>query len=152
LSIIKFNNKVSTLTKNIFDHVSNEFLTHNNGKLVRKKGNWGEFKHHFVPGIYLRQMVLNKGAMVISAIHKRDHVWFLLDGFITVVDKNGEEHYEAPYIGFSKAGTQRVIRANEFSIFQNVFQNPTDKKDLDYVEKYNYALTQEEYEEYIKNK
>ena len=147
-----FNKKVDGILKNILSQESTPWLTHNNGKVVDEKGVWGEIKHNFAPGIYLRQMVLNKGAMVISAIHKRDHVWFLLDGFITIVDKNGEEHYEAPYIGFSKAGTQRVIRANEFSIFQNVFQNPTDKKDLDYVEKYNYALTQEEYEEYIKNK
>ena len=60
--------------------------------------------------------------------------------------------YEAPYVGFSNAGTQRVIRANEYSIFQNVFKNPLDNKNLDYVEKYNYALTKEEYNEYIKNK
>jgi hypothetical protein len=33
-----------------------------------------------------------------------------------------------------------------------VFKNPLDNKDLDYVEKYNYALTKEEYNEYIKNK
>jgi len=152
LNIIKFNNKIATLTKNVLEHKSNKFLSHNNGKLIRKKGHWGKLKHEFVPGIYLRQMILNKGALIVGAIHKRDHVWFLLEGFITIVDQNGEEHYEAPYVGFSKAGTQRVIRANEFSIFQNVFQNPTNKKKLDYVEKYNYALTPEEYEEYIKNK
>ena len=147
-----FDIKISSILKNIFANTSNDLVTHNNGELVRQKAKWGELKHNFVPGIYLRQMVLNKGSIIISAIHKRDHVWFLLYGDISVVNNDGEKNYIAPYIGFSKSGTQRVIRANTYAIFQNIFQNPTNNKNLDYVEKYNYALTKKEYKEYIKNK
>ena len=137
--IKSFENKVSSVLKNVLANKSNDLITHNNGKLVREKAKWGEIKHNFVPGIYLRQMILNPTAIIISAIHKRDHVWFLLEGDITIVNKDGEENYIAPYVGFSKAGTQRVIRANKYSIFQNVFQNPSNNKDLDFVENYNYA-------------
>ena len=84
-------------------------------------------------------MVLNPGAVIISGIHKRDHVWFLLDGEITVVTEEDKQDYIAPYVGFSNAGTRRVIKANDYSIFQNVFKNPTDNKDIDYLENYNYA-------------
>ena len=121
LRTVKFENKISKVIKNVLANKSNDFITHNNGKLVRQKAKWGEIKHNFVPGIYLRQMILNPTAIIISAFHKRDHVWFLLEGDITIVNKNGEENFKAPYVGFSKAGTQRVIRANEYSIFQNVF-------------------------------
>ena len=150
--IKSFENKISSVLKKVLANKSNDLITHNNGKLVREKAKWGEIKHNFVPGIYLRQMILNPTAIIISAIHKRDHVWFLLEGDITIVNKDGEENYIAPYVGFSKAGTQRVIRANKYSIFQNVFQNPSNNKDLDFVENYNYALTKKEYKEYIKNK
>ena len=118
--IKSFENKISSVLKKVLANKSNDLITHNNGKLVREKAKWGEIKHNFVPGIYLRQMILNPTAIIISAIHKRDHVWFLLEGDITIVNKDGEENYTAPYVGFSKAGTQRVIRANKYSIFQNV--------------------------------
>tara|TARA_B110000196_G_C21005839_1_gene595301 strand:+ start:498 stop:986 length:489 start_codon:yes stop_codon:yes gene_type:complete len=147
-----FDNKLSKVLKDVYSKESNKLVTHNNGDLVRGKHAWGEVNHDFVPGIYLRQMILYEGSTVISGVHKRDHAWFLLEGHITIVSGGINEDYEAPYVGFSNAGTQRVIRANEYSIFQNVFKNPLDNKDLDYVEKYNYALTKEEYNEYIKNK
>ena len=111
--IKSFENKISSVLKKVLANKSNDLITHNNGKLVREKAKWGEIKHNFVPGIYLRQMILNPTAIIISAIHKRDHVWFLLEGDITIVNKDGEENYTAPYVGFSKAGTQRVIRANK---------------------------------------
>ena len=113
--IKSFENKISSVLKNVLATKSNDLITHNKGNLVREKAKWGEIKHNFVPGIYLRQMILNPTAIIISAIHKRDHVWFLLEGDITIVNKDGEENYIAPYIGFSKAGTQRVIRANKYS-------------------------------------
>ena len=147
-----FNKKVDGILKNILSQESTPWLSHNNGKLINKKGAWGEIKHNFAPGIYLRQMILNPGAVIISGIHKRDHVWFLLDGEITVVTEEDKQDYIAPYVGFSNAGTRRVIKANDYSIFQNVFKNPTDNKDIDYLENYNYALTTKEYNEYIKNK
>ena len=147
-----FNKKVDGVLKNILSQESTPWLSHNNGKLINEKGAWGEIKHNFAPGIYLRQMILNPGAVIISGIHKRDHVWFLLDGEITVVTEEDKQDYIAPYVGFSNAGTRRVIKANDYSIFQNVFKNPTDNKDIDYLENYNYALTTKEYNEYIKNK
>ena len=56
--IKSFENKVSSVLKNVLANKSNDLITHNNGKLVREKAKWGEIKHNFVPGIYLRQMIL----------------------------------------------------------------------------------------------
>lgn len=61
-------------------------------------------------------------------------------GKITVSSEEGVNEYEAPYIGFSKSGTQRAIHANEYSIFQNVFQNPLGLSDLDELEQFNYIM------------
>ena len=54
--------------------------------------------------------------------------------------ENGIKNYQAPYIGFSKAGTQRAIYANDYSVFQNVFQNPLGFSDLDELEDFNYIM------------
>ena len=147
-----FHKKVNTLLTNIYSINNNDNLVHNNGKLVRDGKNIAKIQHEFAPGIYLRRMLLKEGAYIVGAIHKRDHAWFLLEGYITVATSSGKTEYEAPYIGFSKKGTQRVIYAHENSIFQNVFKNPFEYTNLDKLEEYNYCLTKEEYDNYRTNK
>ena len=147
-----FNNKVSSLVNNAIKNKSNDLLIHNDGKVCREDSQWVTFKHDFAPGIYLRQMTMNEDSVVLGAVHKRDHAWFLLKGYITVVSEDGEQDYEAPYLGFSKAGIQRVIYAHEESIFQNVFNNPNDIKDIDLLEEYNCCINKEKYTEYVNNK
>ena len=146
-----FDNKVSNLLNTIYSKENNDSLIHNNGKIVRDGGSLLKLEHEFVPGIYLRRMIMSKDCSLISAIHKRDHVWFLLSGYITISTKNKVEDFEAPYIGFSKSGTQRVIYAHEQSIFQNVFQNPLGLTNLDELENYNYSLTKDDYNNFIRN-
>ena len=147
-----FNNKVFSLVNNAIKNKSNDLLIHNDGKVCREDSQWVTFKHDFAPGIYLRQMTMNEDSVVLGAVHKRDHAWFLLKGYITVVSEDGEQDYEAPYLGFSKAGIQRVIYAHEESIFQNVSNNPNDIKDIDLLEEYNCCINKEKYTEYVNNK
>jgi hypothetical protein len=147
-----FNNKVSSLVNNAIKNKSNDLLIHNDGKVCREDSQWVTFKLDFAPGIYLRQMTMSKDSVVLGAVHKRDHAWFLLKGYVTVVSEDGDQDYEAPYLGFSKAGIQRVIYAHEESIFQNVFKNPNNIKDIDLLEEYNCCINKEKYTEYVNNK
>ena len=147
-----FNKKVSSTLSNIYTKEKSEILIHNDGKLCREGGKLFKIENHFTDGVYLRKLILNKGTFILGGIHKRDHVWFLLQGDITIKDYEGVKNFTAPYIGFSKAGIQRAIFANEYSIFQNVFQNPLNIKDLDKVEEYNYATSIEDYKKYKKYK
>ena len=147
-----WDNKIAIATKEIMSKDSTSFLSHNNGKVIREDTEYVSFEHEFVPGIYLRRMSIKKESLVISVVHKRDHAWFLLKGFITITTDKGPEDYHAPYVGFSESGVQRIVYANEDSLFQNIFKNPTDSKDLDYLELYNFSLTRREYNEYIKTK
>lgn len=131
--------------------ISDSFI-HNNGAICREGGDLAKLEHELVDGLYLRRMILNKGTVIISAIHKRDHVWFLLSGSITVVSKNGTEKFSAPWVNYSESGSQRVIYADENSVFQNIFKNPKKLTYLDDLEEYNYCNTEEEYLEYINKK
>ena len=123
------------------------------GKHIMTESKIAPIKHTFADGVYIRQMDMAKGTVVVGAIHKHLHVWFLLTGDVTVATEDTTEDYIAPCYVVSTPGAKRVILANEDSIFVNVHKNPSNTKDIDQLEKEIVALSYEEYEEYInKNK
>ena len=134
---------------NIADGVNVE----GNGKSIVRDGKISPIKHAFADGVYIRQMDMAKDTVVVGAIHKHLHVWFLLTGHVTIATEDTTEDYIAPCYVVSTPGVKRVILANEDSIFVNIHKNPSNTKDLDKLEKEIVALNYEEYEEYInKNK
>ena len=134
---------------NIADGVNVE----GDGKNIVRDGKIAPIKHAFADGVYIRQMDMVKDTVVVGAIHKHLHVWFLLTGHVTVATEDTTEDYIAPCYVVSTPGVKRVILANEDSIFVNIHKNPSNTRDLDELEKEIVALNYEEYEEYInKNK
>ena len=110
-------------------------------------------KHTFAEGVYIRQMDMKAGGVVIGAIHNHLHVWFLLTGHLAVATEDSIEEFIAPCYVLAKPGSKRVIYAIEQSIFVNVHKNPNNIKDIKKLEDEIVSLTFEEYEEYInKNK
>ena len=123
------------------------------GKHIVTESKIALIKHTFADGVYIRQMDMIKGSVVVGAIHKHLHAWFLLTGHITVATEDTTEDYIAPCYVVSTPGIKRVILANENSIFVNVHKNPSNTKDIDQLEKEIVALNYKEYEQYInKNK
>jgi|TARA_R110002050_G_scaffold3174_4_gene16558 hypothetical protein len=123
-----------------------DIVTHQDSKLF-------PLKHTFADGIYVRQMNMNKGTIVVGAIHKHLHVWFLLTGHISVATEETTEDYIAPCYVVATPGTKRVIYANEESIFVNIHKNPTNSQNIEWLEKEIVAKDIKEYEDYInKNK
>jgi len=106
-------------------------------------------KHTFADGIYVRQMSMKPGSVVVGAIHKHLHVWFLLTGHISVVTEETKEDYIAPCYVVATPGTKRVIYANEESIFVNIHKNPSNTQNIQQLEKDIVAKDFKEYEEYI---
>ena len=134
---------------NIADGVNVE----GDGKSIVRDGKISPIKHAFADGVYIRQMDMVKDTVVVGAIHKHLHVWFLLTGHVTIATEDTTEDYIAPCYVVSTPGVKRVILANEDSIFVNIHKNPSNTRDLDELEKEIVALNYEEYEEYInKNK
>jgi len=123
-----------------------------NGKDIVREAPGVTISHEFADSIYLRRMDLKKDNLVVGAIHKHLHIWFLLEGHVTIAKKEGVEDYIAPCYVVSSPGDQRVIFANEDSIFVNIHKNPTNTKDIDEIEKNIVAMNQKEFQEYIKNK
>jgi len=134
---------------NIADEVSIE----GDGKHIVTESKIAPIKHTFADSVYIRQMDMTKNSIVVGAIHKHLHAWFLLTGHITVSTEDTTEDYIAPCYIVSTPGVKRVILANKDSIFVNIHKNPSNTKDVNKLEKEIVALNYKEYEEYInKNK
>tara|TARA_R100001082_G_scaffold110805_2_gene91853 strand:- start:2551 stop:3015 length:465 start_codon:yes stop_codon:yes gene_type:complete len=123
-----------------------------NGKEVIHSDNF-PLKHTFADGIYIRQMDMKAGSIVVGAIHNHLHVWFLLTGHLAVATEDTIEEFIAPCYVLSEPGNKRVIHAIEDSIFVNIHKNPKNIKDIKKLEEEIVSLTFKDYEEYInKNK
>ena len=134
---------------NIADGVNVE----GDGKSIVRDGKISPIKHAFADGVYIRQMDMVKDTVVVGAIHKHLHVWFLLTGHVTIATEDVTEDYIAPCYVVSTPGVKRVILASEDSIFVNIHKNPSNTQDIDQLEKEIVSLNYKEYEEYInKNK
>ena len=109
-------------------------------------------EHFFMDGVYVRKMTMYKDSAVVGAIHKHLHMCFLLSGHLTVSSEHGVVEYKAPCHVIATPGTQRVLYANEESVWYNVHKNITNTEDVKQIECDLVVLNQEEYEQYIKNK
>lgn len=109
-------------------------------------------RHFFMDGVYVREMKMYKGTIVIGAIHKHLHMCFLLKGHLTVANESGVKEYTAPCYIVSDPGVKRVLYAHEDSLWYNTHQNISNTENVDQLEKELVALSYEEYKDYINNK
>jgi len=74
-------------------------------------------KHTFTPGLYLRQIFMPAGSIVVSRRHLTEHPFIVLEGVADVFDEKGGyvQRIEAPFVGVTKAGTRRVLNILEDS-------------------------------------
>lgn len=72
-----------------------------------------EYQHLISDGVYIRQMKLTKGTLVVGAVHKRETATVILKGSIKVFSENGLKILDAGTITVSPPGTQRAMIAIE---------------------------------------
>lgn len=93
-----------------------------------------EPKHHFAPGLYLREGLIPKGVTLTGKIHKTEHYCILSQGDVSVRTENGIERIKGPAVIHSLPGMKRVIFAHEDSVWINVHHNPTNESDPEKIE------------------
>ena len=89
-------------------------------------------QHHFAPGVYMRQMDAAAGTLVVSKMHRTEHMNILLKGSLTVATENGIELLKAPCVLKSMPGTKRIGYFHEDSSWITV--HPTEETDLEKIE------------------
>lgn len=91
--------------------------------------------HHFSPGIYLREIFMPAGTVVIGKIHKTEHFNIILAGACLIVHGDGRrEELRAPYTFVSQAGVQKVLYILEDCLWQTVHANPAEERDVELLE------------------
>lgn len=88
--------------------------------------------HTFADGLYIRTIVMPKGMLITSKIHKKTHPYFVMEGEVTVLTDEGEVRIRAPYAGITKAGTKRVLYIHERCVWITV--HATKETDLKRIE------------------
>ena len=146
-----YREKILAFEKSLI-HIADGVSIEGDGKHIVTGSKIAPIKHAFADSVYIRQMDMTKNSIVVGAIHKHLHVWFLLTGHITVSTEDTTEDYIAPCYVVSTPGVKRVIFANEDSIFVNIHKNPSNTQSIEKLEKEIVALNYEEYEKYINKK
>ena len=108
-------------------------IVHNNGNIVEVDEI--PITHEFADQIYIRKMIMQPQQMVLGAVHKQEHLWFLLKGKVTIQESGETLDHIAPCYTISKPGAQRVIYAHEESVFINIHKNPDNIKNIKELEK-----------------
>lgn len=99
--------------------------------------------NHLIDGLYVRELLIPKNAVILSRVHKRPLVNIISQGRVIVVDTNGRNEYKAPCTFISPAGTQRLVFSVEETVWNTAhLTDVTNEEDL--VD----DLTYDNYEEY----
>ena len=80
----------------------------------------------------MRQMNAKAGTLVVSKMHRTEHMNILLTGSLTVATEDGIELLKAPLVIKSMPGTKRIGYFHEDSSWITV--HPTQTTDLDLIE------------------
>lgn len=89
-------------------------------------------KHTFGDGIYVRELNIPKGFLVVGKIHKTRTLNILLKGDITILTENGIRRMKAPEYFIGSPGEKKVGFAHEDTVWVNVL--PTEETNLDKIE------------------
>lgn len=89
-------------------------------------------EHYFADGMYCRALFRPRDTLIIGKCHKREHLYLVVQGEVTIVGDGFKERVKAPRIFVSKPGTKRAVYAHEDSLCITVHR--TDNTDLDKIE------------------
>jgi hypothetical protein len=89
-------------------------------------------KHYFGPSIYIREVTMPAGAVVIGKPHKKDHMCVMLQGRMIIVDAEGNQKELVAPMTFVGSAGRKVAYILETTVFQNILA--TDETDIDVLE------------------
>ena len=88
--------------------------------------------HHFGPNIYIREVVMPAGTVVVGKPHKTEHMCNMISGRMIVVNEDGEQtEVAAPAVFMAKKG-RKTAYIIETVRFQNIFS--TDETNIEKLE------------------
>ena len=90
-----------------------------------------EVMHHFLPGIYVRTVLMKAGDIVVGKMHKQAHIAIISAGQARVVgNEHGLKSFTAPCIFMSEARAKRALFIEEDCVWTTIHPNPSNTQDL----------------------
>lgn len=128
-------NKKELLNKNT--NIRNEIIELQNAMLKTKGVLIGDnekcpLKHNFGDELYVREIFMPKGMLIVSKIHKYKHPYFILKGEVSVISDEGSVRIKAPYYNMTPRNTKRALYIHEDTIWVTVHK--TNKTVLSEIE------------------
>lgn len=103
----------------------------------------------FSPGIFMREMLIPAGVVLVGAEHRTRHMNIISKGRITVWTEDGMRELSAPYVFESLPGTKRAGYAHEDTIWTTVHANPDDETSMEVLTE---RLTTSKYSDLLENR
>ena len=82
--------------------------------------------------MYCRAVWRPKDTLIVGKVHRREHLYMVVSGDVTIVGDGYRERVQAPRIFVSAPGTKRAVYSHEDSLCVTVHR--TDERDLDKIE------------------
>ena len=89
-------------------------------------------KHYFGPSLYIREVTMPAGAVVIGKPHRKEHMCVMLQGRMIIVDAEGNQKELVAPMTFVGSAGRKVAYILETTVFQNILA--TDETDIEVLE------------------
>jgi hypothetical protein len=91
-----------------------------------------EEKHHFGPNIYIKEVTMPAGALIIGKHHRMEHLCNMVSGRMLILQDDGsKKELVAPMTFMAKPG-RKVAYIVETVVFQNIYS--TSETDIEKLE------------------
>lgn len=90
--------------------------------------------HRFAPGMYMRELTVPAGMVIVGKIHRHEHFLIVLSGLAEIRSEFGSFRVEAGHVSSSPAGVKRVVLAIRNTRFLTIHVNADDSRDLEVIE------------------
>lgn len=91
-----------------------------------------EEKHHFGPNLYIKEVTMPAGSLIIGKYHRLEHMCNMMSGRMIVVDSEGNRsELIAPMTFMAKPG-RKIAYIIETVVFQNIYS--TSETDIEKLE------------------
>ena len=114
----------------------------------------GALKHHFLPGVYARELAIPAETIIVSKLHKLPRLCVISKGEVSFTTEFGTKRVIAPYSEVFPAGSKVALFTHTDVVWTTI--HATDglksESDLDELEGLLIAENHEEYDTYYLNK
>lgn len=76
--------------------------------------------HEFADGVCARTMHMPAGSTIVGKLHKTRHIFFVMQGLVSIYTEFGERRVVAPAMIVSEPGEKRVIYAHTDVVWTNI--------------------------------